>query len=66
MPGTGHKSIAQDCMQVLRIFVSETRQKRSQKYLVSESQGAPIYFVLGTIFNLFWRILMTLGKFQLL
>ena len=41
MPGTGCKSIAQDCMQVLRIFVSETRQKRSQKYLVSESWGAP-------------------------
>ena len=37
MPGSGRKAIAQDCMQVLRIFVSETRQKRSQKYLVSES-----------------------------
>ena len=36
MPGTGCKYIAQDCMQVSRIFVSETRQKWSQKYLVSE------------------------------
>ena len=43
MPGTGRKSIAQDCMQVLQILVSETRQKRSQKYLVSESWGAPIF-----------------------
>ena len=42
MPGTGRKSIAQDCMQVLRIFVSETCQKRSRKYLVSESRGAPV------------------------
>ena len=28
-------------MQVLQIFVSETCQKRWQKYLVSESQGSP-------------------------
>ena len=41
MPGTGCKSIAQDCMQVLQNFVSETHQKRSRKYFVSESQGAP-------------------------
>ena len=31
------KSIAQDCKQVLLIFVSETRENRSRKYLVSVS-----------------------------
>ena len=41
-PGTGRESIGQDCMQVLQIFVSETRQKRAQKYLVSESWGASL------------------------
>ena len=34
-PGTGRKFIAQDCMQVLQIFVSETCENWSQEYLVS-------------------------------
>ena len=41
MPGTGRKSIAQDYMQVLRIFVSEIRKNWLPEYLVSESWGAP-------------------------
>ena len=47
MPGTGRKSIAQDCMQVLQIFVSETCKNLSQEYLVSESRGASLVYSVG-------------------
>ena len=33
--------LAQDCMRVSRLFVSETRKNRLREYLVSVSRGAP-------------------------